>query len=514
MRKILEIKLNPSEAYDPVRWKHAVSRITGVPQGRIYHINPLKRSIDARGKVIFRLKLEAFIGEHQPESEKIKPVALPFVGNKKQVIIVGAGPAGLFAAITLIKRGFKPIILERGKDVKARKYDISMLNRGVSLNDDSNYCFGEGGAGTFSDGKLYTRSTKRGNVGEILRVFVEHGASPEILYDAHPHIGTDKLPNIISNIRRSILEAGGEVLFNKRVTDIIIKGQKVKGVIDQAGNEYLADSVVLATGHSARDIYTILQARGIELQAKPFALGIRIEHPQELIDRIQYRLPDRGPYLPAATYSLVSQIDGRGVFSFCMCPGGTIVPALTSIGETVVNGMSNSRRNSPYANSGIAVAIEPEDWKEFNSYGDFAALAFQRSIESRAYESSGRTFKAPAQRMVDFVDGKVSVNLPDCSYNPGLISTDLREILPGFLSTRLQKAFVEFDRKMKGFLTNEAVLTGVESRTSSPVRIPRDEVTFQHVSISGLYPCGEGAGYAGGIVSSAIDGVLVAEAVK
>lgn len=514
MRKILEIKLDPSEAFDPARWKHTVSRILSIPQGRIYHLNPLKRSIDARGKVIYRLKVEAFIGEHQPESEKIKPVALPFVGNKKQVIIVGAGPAGLFAAITLIKRGFKPIILERGKEVKARKYDVSMLNRGVSLNDDSNYCFGEGGAGTFSDGKLYTRSTKRGNVSDILRVFVEHGASPEILYDAHPHIGTDKLPRIIASIRRSILEAGGEVLFNKRVTDFIIKGQKIKGVVDQAQNEYLADNVILATGHSARDIYALLQGRGIVLQAKPFALGIRIEHPQDLIDQIQYRMPDRGPHLPAATYSLISQIDGRGVFSFCMCPGGTIVPALTSSNETVVNGMSNSLRNSAYANSGIAVAIEPEDWKEFNSYGDFAALAFQRSIERKAFESSGRAFKAPAQRLVDFMDGKVSGSLPNCSYNPGLVSSDLREILPDFLSMRLQKAFVEFDKKMKGFMTNDAVLTGVESRTSSPIRIPREELTLQHISISGLYPCGEGAGYAGGIVSSAIDGVLVAEAVK
>jgi hypothetical protein len=514
MRKIIEIKLNPSEANDPVRWKQIVSRILSVPQGRIYHIRPIKRSIDARGNITYRLKLEAFIGEHMPDSGKIRPPILPFVGNKRPVIIVGAGPAGLFAALTLIKNGLKPVIIERGKDVKARKFDISGLNRGEVLNDDSNYCFGEGGAGTFSDGKLYTRSTKRGNVGDILRIFVEHGAPDEILYDAHPHIGTDKLPNIIANMRRTILESGGEVFFNKRITDLIIKNKKIRGVIDHAGNEYVSNDVILATGHSARDIYSLLQSKGILLQSKPFALGIRIEHPQSLIDSIQYRMPVRGIYLPAASYNLVTQVDGRGVFSFCMCPGGTIVPAVTGSAEIVVNGMSNFRRNSPFANSGIAVAIEPEDWKEFDSYGDFAALAFQRSIEHNAWLAAGKGFKAPAQRMVDFIEDKVSESLPVSSYNPGLVSVDLKEVLPSFLSERLKKAFIDFDRKMKGYLTNEAVLTGVESRTSSPIRIPRDEVTLQHVQISGLYPCGEGAGYAGGIVSSAIDGVLVAQAIK
>lgn len=513
MRKEIEIRLNPNEAYDPTRWKHVVSSVLGIPQGRIYHLRPIKRSIDARGKVIFRLKLEVFIGEHLPLDERIVPVALQYVGNRKPVIVVGAGPAGLFAAHTLIVRGFKPVILERGKDVKARKYDISLLNRGVSLNDDSNYCFGEGGAGTYSDGKLYTRSTKRGNVNDVLRIFVEHGADPEILYDAHPHIGTDKLPGIIAAMRRSILEAGGEIHFNKRVTELIIKDGKIKGVIDSHGNEYLAQNVILATGHSARDIFSMLHSQGVLIQPKPFALGIRIEHPQQLIDSIQYRMPDRGPYLPAATYSLVTQVEGRGVFSFCMCPGGTIVPAVTKNGETVVNGMSNSRRNSPFANSGIAVAIEPEDWAEFNSYGPFAALALQRSIEKKAWESAGKSFKAPAQRMVDFIDDKHSTTLPDCSYNPGLVSIDLKEVLPSFLAERLKKAFVDFDKKMKGYLTNEAVLTGVESRTSSPVRIPRDENTLMHPQVQGLYPCGEGAGYSGGIVSSAIDGITVASAI-
>jgi len=514
MRKELEIKLNPAEANDPVRWKYVVSSILGIPQGRIYHIRPLRRSIDARGKIIFRLKVEVFIGEHFPESEKLRPTMLPSVVGKIPVIIVGAGPAGLFAALTLIKRGFRPIILERGKDVKARKYDITELNRGNTLNIDSNYCFGEGGAGTFSDGKLYTRSTKRGNVTDILKTFVEHGASPEILYDTHPHIGTDKLPGIIAGMRRSIIDAGGEIYFNRRVTQLLVKSGKIKGAEDQLGNRYAASNVILATGHSARDIYTMLHNQGILLQEKPFALGVRIEHPQALIDSIQYRMPHRGPDLPAAAYNLVTQVEGRGVFSFCMCPGGIIVPAVTGKDEMVVNGMSTSRRNSPYANSGIAVAIEPTDWADFNSHGEFAALAFQQSIEHKAWLMAGRSFKAPAQRMADFVDQKHSTTLPECSYNPGLVSADLSEILPPFLTNRLQKAFADFDKKMKGYLTNEAVLTGVESRTSSPVRIPRDETTLMHPQVSGLYPCGEGAGYSGGIVSSAIDGVAVASVIR
>lgn len=514
MRRELEIKLIPADAFDPDRWKHAVSSILGVPKGRIYHIRPLKRSIDARNKIIYRLKLEVFIGEHLPAEERLIPMALPFVGTRPTVIVVGAGPAGLFAALTLIKRGFRPLILERGKDVKARKFDISSLNRGNALNEDSNYCFGEGGAGTFSDGKLYTRSTKRGNVMDVLKVLVENGASPDILFDAHPHIGTDKLPNIIASIRRSIIEAGGEILFNKRVVSLLSKNGKIQGVVDQLGNEYISQRVILATGHSARDVYYMLDKHGLELQAKPFALGVRIEHPQALIDSIQYRMPDRGQYLPAASYSLVTQVEGRGVFSFCMCPGGTIVPAVTADNETVVNGMSNSARSSPYANSGIAVAVEASDWQAFEHRGPFAALAFQQSIEEKAWEIAGRGFKAPAQRLTDFVDGIQSNDLPKCSYNPGLVSASISDILPDFLSNRLRKAFFDFDNKMKGYLTNEAVLVGVESRTSSPVRIPRDEESLMHPQLSGLYPCGEGAGYAGGIVSSAMDGQLVAGAIR
>lgn len=515
MRKETEIKLKPAEVSDVARWRHLSASALGIPEGKITGVRPLKRSIDARQKVIiYRLKVEVFIEEELPEREKSNPVALPFVGNRKPVLIAGSGPAGLFAAFTLILNGHKPVIFERGKDVKARKYDISLLNRGERLDHDSNYCFGEGGAGTFSDGKLYTRSTKRGNVQDILRTFVEHGASPEILYDAHPHIGTDKLPAIMEAMRHSIEEAGGEFLFQKKVTRLLVQNGRIRGVTDQSGQEYEAEAVILATGHSARDVYSMLDEQGLMLIPKPFALGVRIEHPQTLIDQIQYRMSDRGLWLPAASYNLVTQVEGRGVFSFCMCPGGVIVPAMTDDGEMVVNGMSNSRRNSPYANSGIAVSVEPADWEAYHDRGVFAALAFQQSIEQRAWELAGGDFKAPAQRMTDFVRDIHSDTLPGCSYNPGLTGVDLKEVLPSFITTRLKKAFIEFDQKMKGYLTNEALLVGVESRTSSPVRIPRDENTLAHPQLQGLYTCGEGAGYAGGIVSSAMDGVLVAGAIR
>ena len=513
MRKELEIKLTPAEAFDQTRWKQIVANLLRIPAGRIYHLRPIKRSIDARHKVFYRLKVEVFIGEHLPFNEKITAKVYPDVRNRKPVIIVGAGPAGLFAALTLIEQGFKPVILERGKDVKARKFDISLLNRGEKLNPDSNYCFGEGGAGTYSDGKLYTRSTKRGNVTDILNSLVAHGASEDILIDAHPHIGTDKLPGIIASIRRSIIDAGGEVHFNKKVNGLIIKNGKVKGVTDDSGNEFRAESVILATGHSARDVFEFLHKQGIALEAKPFALGVRIEHPQQLIDSIQYHVPERGPHLPAATYNLVTQVGVRGVFSFCMCPGGIIVPAATGDNETVVNGMSNSKRNSAYANSGIAVAIEPEDWKQFETSGPFAALELQQSIERKAWDAAGNSLKAPAQRLTDFIENRVSSGLPQSSYNPGLVSVSLNEILPVFLSSRLKLAFADFDAKMKGYLTEDAVLVGVESRTSSPVRIPRNNETLQSPQVAGFYPCGEGAGYAGGIVSSAIDGVRCAMAV-
>jgi len=513
MRRELEFKLTPAEAFDPTRWKQIASSLLGVPVGRIYHIKPLRRSIDARHKVFYRLKAEIFIGEHFPESEKIRKESFQDVSRKPPVIVVGAGPAGLFAAITLIKEGFRPVVIERGKDVKARKYDISLLNRGEHLNTDSNFCFGEGGAGTYSDGKLYTRSTKRGNVLDILSTFVAHGADPDIMVDTHPHIGTDRLPNIIASMRRSIIEAGGEFYFNRRVEALLIKNGKIKGVRDHLGNEFLAGSVILATGHSARDVYHFLTAQGIMLESKPFALGVRIEHPQQLIDQIQYHVPDRGAYLPAATYNLVTQVEGRGVFSFCMCPGGIIVPASTAASETVVNGMSNSKRNSPYANAGLAVAIEPGDWAAFADSGPLAALEFQKSIEQKAYQLAAGSHKAPAQRAVDFTENKLSTSLPESSFNPGLFSVSLDQILPDIVTLRLKQALRDFDSRMKGFFTNEAVLVGVESRTSSPVRIPRNEISLQHPQVAGLFPCGEGAGYAGGIVSSAIDGVRCALAV-
>jgi uncharacterized FAD-dependent dehydrogenase len=506
MRKILEMKLSPPDAANPERWKQLAASLLSVPKGRIYHIKPLKRSIDARNRVVFRLKAEIFVGEHLPYDEKLVKPVYGDVSRRPSVIIVGAGPAGLFAALTLIENGLRPIIIERGKDVKARKYDIALLNRGEKLNPDSNYCFGEGGAGTYSDGKLYTRSSKRGDVGSVLRTLVVHGASEDILIDAHPHIGTDRLPGIIASMRRSITEAGGEFYFNRRITQLLISKNRIVGVGDQSGNEYRADSVILATGHSARDVYEMLHQHNLTLEAKPFALGIRVEHPQQLIDRIQYRMDDRGPYIPAATYSLVTQSEGRGVFSFCMCPGGIIVPAATAEGETVVNGMSNSLRNSPYANAGIAVSIEPADWQQYNSAGAFAALELQRELEKRAWEASGGGFKAPAQRMTDFLKDSLSSSLPDCSYNPGLVSKPLHELLPEFVAHRLKLAFRDFDQKMKGFITEDAVLTGFESRTSSPVRIPRNEQSWCHPQLEGLYPCGEGAGYAGGIVSSAMDG--------
>ena len=506
MRRIIEMRLNPSDAYVPGRWKYIASMMLGVAQGRIYHITPLRLSIDARNKVVFRLKAEIFVGEHPPLSEKPIKSMLPDIGSRSPVIVVGAGPAGLFAALTLARQGFKPVVIEQGKAIKARKYDIALLNRGEKLNSDSNYCFGEGGAGTFSDGKLYTRSTKRGDVTAVLRTFVEHGATENILFDAHPHIGTDKLPGIITSIRRSLLEAGAEFHFNTKVSGFLVSNGRIKGVKDTTGNSFQAGAVILATGHSARDIYEIMHNDGYALEAKPFALGVRVEHPQALIDEIQYGTNDRGAHIPAASYSLVSQAGGRGVFSFCMCPGGAIVPAATGHGESVVNGMSNSLRNSPFANSGIAVAVEADDWQSFAEKGPLAALALQQHIEQEVWKVTG-DFRVPAQRLTDFMENVVSPNLPESSYHPGLLSHDLNTLLPPFIAQRLKPAFEDFNKKMKGFISTEAIITAVESRTSAPVRIPRDAETLCHPQLQGLYPCGEGSGYAGGIVSSAMDGM-------
>jgi len=471
----------------------------------------LKKSIDARSKQIkILLSFKVYINE-PAESIDMK-FEYQDVSAKKPVIIVGAGPAGIFAALRLIELGCKPVILERGKDVSSRKRDIATLIRESTIDPESNYCFGEGGAGTFSDGKLYTRSQKRGDVNRILQQFYTHGAPEEILYEAHPHIGTDKLPGIIQKMRETIIKYGGEVHFETKVVDILLNSQnKVRAVLCADGKIVHASAVILATGHSARDVYEFLFKSNIELESKSFAMGVRAEHPQELIDSIQYHMPSRGNFLPAATYSLATQVEGRGVYSFCMCPGGFIVPASTANDEMVVNGMSPSHRNSPYANSGIAVEIQPEDLAGYEQYGALGGLRFQQEIERLAFLNGGRGQTAPAQRITDFVKGLISPSLPETSYMPGIISSPMHFWLPEFISNRLKAGFVQFNKMMHGYLSLDGIVVGVESRTSSPVRIPRNKETFEHIRIEGLFPCGEGAGYAGGIVSSAMDGEHCAE---
>ncbi|MGL4956850.1 MAG: NAD(P)/FAD-dependent oxidoreductase [Bacteroidales bacterium] len=472
----------------------------------------LRQSLDARHRVPkFSLKIEVLLDDSRDFPSKIIPVEYENVEHKTPVIIVGTGPAGLFAALKLLQKGMRPILIEQGKCVKERKRDIAQLSRSHQLNPQSNLCFGEGGAGTFSDGKLYTRSNKRGNIEEILHQLVSHGASPEILIDTHPHIGTDKLPQIIANIRHTIEQHGGVFHFNTKVVDFILHNHTVKGIIDQDGNRYEGHSVILATGHSAQSIYHLFAERHWELQSKEFAVGLRVEHPQALINEIQYHSPKYSPLLPAASYSLVAQVQGRGVFSFCMCPGGQIVPASTQVGSVVVNGMSNSQRNSPFANAGIVTQILPTELHDFKQYGVLAGLYFQQHIEQLACLAAGNTQCAPAQRLTDFVNGKSSSNLPKCSYVPGVRASSLHSILPPFVAQQLREGFKVFEQKKRGFLSQEAIVLGVESRTSSPIRIVRDKDTLQHLQLAHLYPCGEGAGYAGGITSSAIDGVRCAE---
>ena len=509
MIKEIELVLLPEHSDDENFIRDSACKLLNISLERVKNVQILKRSIDARSrKVVFRIRLNVFIDEvFEPE---IITESYQNVSDKKPVLIIGAGPAGLFAALRCIEIGLKPIIIERGKDVKQRRRDLALINKEGIIDPDSNYCFGEGGAGTYSDGKLYTRSNKRGDIQYVLKTFVSHGATTDILIDARPHIGTNKLPNIIVSIRDRILNDGGEIHFDCRVTDLIISGNTLKGVL-VGDKKFEAESVILATGHSARDIYFLLEKHNILIEAKPFALGVRIEHPQEIIDQAQYHCSDRGPYLPPSYYSLVEQVDNRGVFSFCMCPGGIIAPCSTDQNEIVVNGWSPSKRNNPFANSGTVVQINMEDVP--GSIEDpFKMLKFQAEIEQLAFNAGGGQLVAPAQRMVDFVNNRVSTDLPRNSYIPGTRSADLASVLPEFIRKRLQKALPVFGKKMNGYYTNEAILVGVESRTSSPLRIPRDKETLQHPQLLGLFPCGEGAGYAGGIVSAAIDGMNCADA--
>ncbi|HEU5165524.1 MAG TPA: NAD(P)/FAD-dependent oxidoreductase [Chitinophagaceae bacterium] len=511
MKKHLTLKVKPSEAADDNYLKRIVAAEVGCTASEITGYTTLKRSIDARSRQVFiNLSIEAFINEpfHHRQFNTIEFGDISQA--KKKVIIIGAGPAGLFAALQLIEKGIKPILLERGKDVKSRRRDLAVLNKEGIINPESNYCFGEGGAGTYSDGKLYTRSTKRGDVNRILNLLVQFGADEKILYEAHPHIGTNKLPQIITAIRKQIIDSGGEFLFEKKVTDFKIENGSIKKVITADEATIAGDAVMLATGHSARDIFLLLHDKKIKIEFKPFALGVRIEHPQSLIDSVQYHCTVRDEFLPPSSYSLVHQVDGKGVFSFCMCPGGIIAPAATNPNELVVNGWSPSKRNNPFANSGIVVSVEEKDVLHYKEHGPLSAMYFQQEVEQNAFTAGGGKFVAPAQRLIDFCENKLSSTLPECSYLPGINSAELKDVLPSFINERLRIGFKEFGKKMRGYYTNDAVIVATESRTSSPVRIPRDPKTLRHPQIQNLYPCGEGAGYAGGIVSAAIDGERVA----
>lgn len=533
MQKKISLKLSPREASDTAEITNAIARFSSSGIKDITGYNILKKSIDARGKTAWiNIIVNAFIREPFIKRSltlfDFKDVALA----QKKVVIIGGGPAGLFAALKLVELGIKPVILEKGKAVRERRRDLALLNKKGIINPESNYCFGEGGAGTYSDGKLYTRSSKRGNIDRILNLFAHFGADENVLFEAHPHIGTNKLPHIITAMRKRILDCGGEFHFDKKVIDFIIERNTLKTVKTNDGDLIAADSFILATGHSARDIFELLEKRKISIIAKPFALGVRVEHPQVLINSIQYgnsyTYPPGENSLPPASYSLVEQIDNRGVFSFCMCPGGIIAPASTNNGELVVNGWSPSKRNNPYANSGMVVQLEIEDVARYfsskeNKYSinfdsPLLMMHFQKEIEEKAFNMGGGNFVAPAQRMVDFAEGKNSTTLPSCSYIPGVEPAQLKDVLPSFINDRLKKAFRAFGKKIparnrhSGYFTNEAVLVATESRTSSPVRIPRDHEFLYHPQVENLFPCGEGAGYAGGIVSAAMDGERVAQA--
>ena len=511
MINTLQIQVIPEVASTPGLLKTTIAKQLDIPNPEIKHIEILKRSIDARQKTTkINLKVAVYIKEEFVQRVEDFP-EYQDVNGKDEVIIIGAGPAGLFAALKLIENGKKPIVIERGKDVRSRRRDLVNLTKKHIVNEDSNYCFGEGGAGTFSDGKLYTRSKKRGDVNKVLDVLVRHGATPEIRVNAHPHIGTNKLPKIIQAIRDTIIQYGGQVLFDSRVTDISIKNNAVKGVELQNGTKIEANKIILATGHSARDIFELLHQKGIAIEAKAFAFGIRVEHTQELIDQIQYKCKTRGAFLPPAPYSIVKQVGGRGVYSFCMCPGGIIAPCATSPGEVVTNGWSPSKRDYPTSNSGIVVELKVEDFAKYEKYGPLAGVQFQKEIEQSAWKLAGETQRVPAQRLIDYANNILSTDIPKTSYIAGTTSAMINTIFPEFISKNLKEGLRQIGKQMKGYFTNEAVVHAPESRTSSPVRIPRDSVTLEHPQIKGLYPCGEGAGFAGGIISAAIDGEKCAE---
>ena len=514
MIETVDLRVNPEIAYVPMQLRTALSTALRCDVNRIRDFRITRRSIDARQRqVMVNLSVKVWLDTPPAEDElQVDCPVYPSVASAPQVIVVGAGPAGLFAALELIKLGLRPMVVERGKSVEERSKDMARIARENVVDPDSNYCFGEGGAGAYSDGKLYTRSKKRGSVEDVLRTFVCHGASPEILIDAHPHIGTDRLPRVIRAMRETILKAGGEVRFSTRVERLIVEENTVTGVVTADGTE-LHGPVILATGHSARDVYRMLHDMHVAIEPKGIAVGVRLEHPQHLIDCIQYHNPrGRGKYLPAAEYSMLTRVDGRGVYSFCMCPGGFIIPAATGPDQLVVNGMSPASRGTKWANSGMVVEVLPEDLPDYDRYGDLKVMYFQQDVERAFYEEANRTHNAPAQRMTDFVKGIPSHSLPSTSYAPGIHAARIDKLLPPFVARRLQKGFEDFGRKSRGFLTPEATLIGAETRTSSPVRIPRDPATLGHIGLCGLFPCGEGAGYAGGIVSAAIDGIRCAQA--
>ncbi|MCC8187870.1 MAG: FAD-binding protein [Bacteroides sp.] len=525
MTQEYQIRVSPETAAQEQKILSVLIREKGLNKKEITGIRILKRSIDARQRTVWiNLTVRVYLNE-QPREEWFTPINYPPVDDKPQVVVVGAGPGGLFAALRLIELGLRPIVVERGKDVRERKKDLAQISRQHIVDPESNYSFGEGGAGAYSDGKLYTRSKKRGNVEKILQVFCQHGASSSILVDAHPHIGTDRLPRVIENMRQTILRCGGEVHFRTRMDQLILSGDEVKGIVTHDGKEFQGP-VILATGHSARDVYRLLDANRITMEAKGIAVGVRLEHPAALIDSIQYHNRDgRGKYLPAAEYSFVTQASGRGVYSFCMCPGGFVVPAASGPEQVVVNGMSPSNRGSRWSNSGMVVEIHPEDLKQVFPVSEQAEetssrsevlqmMAFQEHLERQSWLQGGMKQTAPAQRMTDFTRKKLSFDLPETSYAPGVVSSPLHFWMPEFITSRLSEGLVRFGKSSRGFLTQEALMIGVETRTSAPVRIVRDRETLQHITVKGLFPCGEGAGYAGGIVSAGIDGERCAEAAK